>query len=247
MISLGERGIRGVVLDIEGTTTPIAFVYEVLFPYARAHLRDFLEAHRESEALDEVVHGLRAERLAEMVGGESPPEIGETRGNELGAIAAYVEWLMDRDRKSPPLKLLQGMIWERGYTDGTLKGEVFPDVPDALARCHSNGVEIAIYSSGSALAQRLLFKTTKFGDLTRYIGHYFDTAVGSKRSAESYEHIAKALKRPPANLLFISDLSAELDAASSTGWETILCVRPGNNAEISRGREVILSFDEIVA
>ena len=247
-IALGERGARGVVLDIEGTTTPVAFVYDVLFPYARVRLREYLAENRESEELRDVFRGLRAERLAEVVGGAAPPEIDATSGDEaLGSVATYVEWLMDRDRKSPGLKLLQGKIWERGYHDGTLRGQVFPDVPGALERWRAAGITVAIYSSGNVLAQRLLFATTTFGDLTPLIDHFFDTGVGPKRSADSYHRIASQVHRENPELLFISDVSAELEAARSAGLQTLLCIRPGNDAEVTSSQDVILTFDEIVA
>lgn len=216
-IALRERGVRGIVLDIEGTTTPVAFVTDVLFPYARLHLRDYLRDHVERDEA----------------------KVAET--------AARMESLMDRDVKDPELKALQGKIWVRGYGDGTLKGEVFPDVPPALERWHGAGLDLAIYSSGSVLAQRLLFGTTPAGDLTKRIGHYFDTGVGPKRSSESYTHIATAMARAPRELLFLSDVVAELDAARAAGLQAALCVRPGNAAQDERGVEVIRTFDEVTA
>ena len=163
-----------------------------------------------------------------------------------GDLAAYVEWLMDRDRKSPGLKLLQGKIWARGYTDGTLRGEVFPDVPPALERWRFAGISLAIYSSGSVQAQHMLFGTTKFGDLTLRFAHFFDTAVGPKRSRESYERIASEMKQPPGALLFLSDVTEELDAARAAGLQTVLCVRPGNAPHTPGSGDEIRSFDEIV-
>jgi enolase-phosphatase E1 len=152
---------------------------------------------------------------------------------------------MDRDRKSPGLKLLQGRIWERGYDDGTLVGEVFPDVPPAFEHWHSAGIDIAIYSSGSVLGQRLLFGHTRHGDLTRHIRWYFDTGVGAKREAGSYETIARATQLPGEELLFVSDVTQELDAAARAGLRSVLCVRPGNAAAVTEGRDVVHSFDEL--
>jgi enolase-phosphatase E1 len=214
-IALGERGVRGIILDIEGTTTPVAFVYDVLFPYARAHLRDYLRDHVEQDEA------------------------------KVAEIAARMESLMDRDVKDPELKALQGKIWVRGYGDGTLKGQVFPDVPPALERWHAAGLDVAIYSSGSVLAQRLLFGTTPAGDLTKLIGHYFDTGVGPKRAQESYARIASELGRAPRELLFISDVVAELDAARAARVQAALCVRPGNAAQDDAAADVMRSFDEI--
>src|SRR5262249_25165140 len=147
---------------------------------------------------------------------------------DAGALQAYAAALMDRDSKSPGLKVLQGLIWERGYREGVLRGDVFGDVPRALQRWSEHGLALAVYSSGSELAQRLLFRSTQFGDLTLHFTHFFDTRVGAKRQPESYRNIARAMARPAAQLLFISDVVAELDAARASGWATILCVRPGN-------------------
>jgi enolase-phosphatase E1 len=234
------RGIRGVVLDIEGTTTPVSFVYDVLFPYARAHLREFLDSQVDFGGVEQEEALLHAEYLEDLRSGESPPD-----PRREATLPAYVEWLMHRDRKSPGLKRLQGRIWERGYAEGTLVGEVFPDVPRALRRWYEAGTAIAIYSSGSVLGQRLLFGHTRVGDLTRYIRRYFDTAVGSKRTVKSYVAIAEAMELTGWQLLFVSDVPQELDAAAESGMRTVLCVRPGNAPVESAGRDVIQSFDEI--
>jgi enolase-phosphatase E1 len=245
-VALGERGVRGVVLDIEGTTTPIAFVYDALFPYARSHLRPYLDAHFAASDLDEVARLLRAEWEDDVERGEGPPDWRDVeRDAHLACLAAYALWLMHRDRKSPGLKLLQGLIWAEGYADGSLRGEVFPDVPPALERWHRDRLTIAIYSSGSVQAQQLLFSTTPAGDLTRFIGHFFDTGVGPKQSPDSYTEIAKSLGLPGRHLLFISDVGVELEAAREAEFQTLLCIRPGNSAEISSRDEVIRSFDEI--
>lgn len=235
------------VLDIEGTTTPVSFVYDVLFPYARQHVREYLAEKLDSEELRDVVHGLRAERAADATRGAMPDDVvGSSEHDPVNTLVAYVEWLMDHDRKSTALKLLQGKVWERGYRDGTLKGEVFPDVPPALTRWHAEGLSVAIYSSGSVLAQRLLFSTTPEGDLTGFITNFFDTSVGPKHSADSYRRITQALKRDPSDLLFVSDVTAELAAASGAGIETVLCLRPGHAEPPATHEERISSFDELV-
>lgn len=135
---------------------------------------------------------------------------------------------MDRDRKSQGLKLLQGLIWERGYRDGALHGDVYDDVPDAMRRWHCEGVTIAIYSSGSELAQRLLFGSTAHGDLTPFITAFFDTRVGVKTSPESYRAIAKQLRLAERDIVFISDVTSELRAAQAAGLQVLLSIRPGN-------------------
>ena len=247
-VALGSLGVRGVVLDIEGTTTPISFVYDVLFPYARTHLRSFLESRSTSGLLAEVDRQLREEHAADVARGDAPPPLPAdvSSGNTVD-LEPYVLWLMDRDRKSPGLKLLQGLIWQRGFADGTLRGEIFPDVAPALDRWHSRAIDVAIYSSGSVLAQRLIFGHTPSGDLTPRISQFFDATIGPQRSADSYRHIASELNRAPNELLFLSDVHAELLAARAAGFKTMLCVRPGNPEPPREGEVAVETFDDIVA
>jgi enolase-phosphatase E1 len=153
---------------------------------------------------------------------------------------------MERDRKSPGLKLLQGLIWQRGFADGTLRGELFPDVPPALDRWRAESIDVAIYSSGSVLAQRLIFGHTAAGDLTPQISQFFDATIGPKRSADSYRQIASELHREPNELLFLSDVHAELSAARAAGFQTILCVRPGNPEAPREDEVAIATFDDLV-
>ncbi len=209
------------LLDIEGTTTPIAFVYEVLFPFAWRRIAAYLQEHwNEADVLD-----IRA-RFALEHSKEDPSPGFDIR--TLAGAAGYAAWLMERDRKTPGLKFLQGYIWNDGYREGELKGDVFPDVPFAIERWHRAGTGIAIYSSGSVLAQRLLFASTQAGDLTPLIAGFFDTSVGPKTDPKSYARIAAALDAYPADITFVSDVPAELLAAREAGCEAILCVRPGN-------------------
>jgi enolase-phosphatase E1 len=247
-VALGAMGVRGVVLDVEGTTTPIAFAYEVLFPYARRELRTFLESHAAGGLLAEVARLLRLEHDADVRSGEAPPPLQLPGGDEdVTTLGPYVEWLMDRDRKSPGLKLLQGLIWKGGFEDGTLRGHFFPDVAPALERWRAASIDIAIYSSGSELAQRLIVGHAAAGDLTPLITRFFDATIGPKRSADSYRHIAAEMGLPAAECLFVSDVHAELEAASAAGMHALLCVRPGN-AEAPRDDEpVVRSFEEIGA
>jgi enolase-phosphatase E1 len=238
-------GVRGaldaIVLDIEGTTTPISFVYDVLFPFARRHLREFLKDERSSPRVADAVVGLELEWADDVAKGNAPPIWSEID------LAAYVEWLMDLDRKSPALKSLQGLIWERGYRSGELTSEIFTDVGPALERWRAAGLRVAIYSSGSVLAQRLLFGHTPAGDLTPFFSGFFDTAVGPKTVADSYRAIAVALECAPARLLFVSDVVAELNAAHAVGCRTALAVRPGNPPQPpAPAGDSIRSFNEIV-
>ena len=236
--------IRAILLDVEGTTTPVSFVYDVLFPYARRHLRDYLESRVSGGGLDNAARMLAGEWAADVAHGEPVPPV-RPASDEVASVADYLSWLMDRDRKSPGLKLIQGEIWERGYHDGELRGQVFPDVPRAFATWTAAGVAIAIYSSGSVLAQRLLFAHSTAGDLTSSIAYYFDTAVGGKRSPESYSRIAGALGLAPVDVAFISDVDAELEAARAAGCSVVMCVREGNAAASSRVVPVVHSFDEL--
>ena len=230
-VDLARRGIRAVLLDIEGTTTPIAFVHEELFGFARARLHEYLLAHQGSAALSDVEQRLRMEHAADLARGETPPPWTEPASS---ALEAYARWLMARDRKSPGLKLLQGQIWEEGYQSGVLRGQVFEDVPRAIRRWHDAGVTIAIYSSGSELAQRRLFESTEQGDLTPCLTAFFDTAVGAKIASDSYGRIAQALGLTPAEILFVSDVVSELDAARAAGLPVVLSIRPGNPPPILR-------------
>jgi enolase-phosphatase E1 len=247
-VTLGSLGVRGVVLDIEGTTTPIAFVYNVLFPYARTHLREFLSTRAPSGLLAEVDSQLREEHAADVARGNAPPPLpADMSSGNAADLEPYVLWLMDRDRKSAGLKLLQGMIWQRGFADGSLRGELFPDVAPALERWRSSSIDVAIYSSGSVLAQRLIFGHTPAGDLTPRISQFFDATIGPKRAADSYRHIASELHHRPNELLFLSDVHAELSAARAAGFQALLCVRPGNPEPAREDEKIIESFDDIVA
>lgn len=221
--------MRAIVLDIEGTTTPIAFVHEVLFPYARTRLSEFLGAEWTSPEVAEAVRRLTAERAADKsAGAHLPPWSAGSTAARMASVAAYCGWLMDRDRKSPGLKTLQGLIWECGYQAGTLRGIVFPDVAPAMRRWKAAGLDIAIYSSGSELAQRRLFESTTEGDLTPLVTAFFDTAIGGKTEPESYRRIAARLGRAPGDVLFVSDLTREIAAAREAGLHVLLSLRPGN-------------------
>ncbi len=242
-VRLSARGVGCVLLDIEGTTTPISFVHDVLFRFARQHLESYLRDERNSPALRDIVYRLRTEHAEDVARGESPPPYEE---HGIDWPAAYLRWLMDRDRKSPALKQLQGLIWERGYRAGELRGQVFSEVPTAIRAWRANGIDVAIYSSGSELAQRRLFESIEDNDLTPFITAFFDTAVGPKQSAESYANIARALERDPASMLFVSDVTAELAAARVAGMQVLLSIRPGNGVQPDTGHfEGVRTFEEI--
>lgn len=230
--------MRALLLDIEGTTTPLTFVTRVLFPYAREHARAFLQAHAGDRDVQADVRALAAEHAADEGAGARPPAWSETTESAV----AYVHFLMDQDRKSTALKSLQGRMWAEGYARGALRGEVYGDVPRAFARWRDQGRTIAIFSSGSVLAQTLIFRHLPGGDLTPFLRAYFDTTTGPKREPRSYAAIAEALGVEPASVLFLSDVAEELDAARASGMQTALCVREGPPA--AGTHPVIRTFDE---
>jgi len=223
---------RAILLDIEGTTTPVAFVYEVLFPYARKNLEDYVRAHSRGPGLEADLARLSIEQAADPEQTDASP-------------IEYLLWLMDRDRKSTALKAIQGKIWEDGYRSGSLQGSVYDDVPRAFERWTREERRIAIFSSGSVLAQRLLFSHTPFGDLMSFIEEYFDTTVGSKKEAESYTKISRGLRLEASEILFVSDVVDELEAAKAAGMETALCVRSPSK-DSPQWLRTIHSFDELM-
>jgi enolase-phosphatase E1 len=238
-LALRARGVEAVVLDIEGTTTPLSFVHDVLFPYARAHLEAFVADPAHDDVVTDVSARLEHEHAAE-VDLTAPAWHASTAEARRSSVIAYAVFLMACDRKSPALKTLQGHIWAEGYRRGALRGVVYDDVPPALERWHSAGITLAIYSSGSVQAQQLIFSTTAAGDLTKYFSHYFDTAVGPKRSPDSYTHIATALGIAPSRILFVSDLAEELAAARLAGLQVVIAVRSDLSAPRGLGADQII-------
>lgn len=234
--------IKTILLDIEGTTTPVEFVTEVLFPYARRQVEPFLREHSDDAGVRADLEGLKLEQAQDAAQGLAPPPWSDP---SMEAATRYVHWLMDRDRKSTSLKSLQGKIWEAGYRAGEIRGQVFDDVPRALQRWRGQGRKVAIFSSGSVLAQKRLFSSTAAGDLTEFICGYFDTTTGPKRDAKSYQRIAQAVGVEPSAMLFISDTVPEADAARAAGLETLLCVRGAHSPSEPHGHAAIRSFDEV--
>ena len=213
-------GGRGILLDVEGTTSSISFVYDVLFAFARQHVGDFLLQHR----LDPAVQAAAAALATET--GAADATLADPAGTTRLALAAID--LMNRDVKSTPLKALQGMIWRSGFDSGELVSHVFDDVPETLAQWADSGLDVRIYSSGSIDAQKLFFSHTCAGDLTPHLRGHYDTTTGPKREAASYRAIAADMGMEPREILFISDVGEELDAARQAGMATALAIRPGN-------------------
>jgi enolase-phosphatase E1 len=238
--------IRVILLDIEGTTTPIEFVHRTLFSYARQNLSAFLQKSFGEPEVRTCVADLKAQHALDRKAAQNPPEWrSDTQKPEIEAAVQYGIWLMDRDSKIGPLKALQGMIWQEGYRSGMLRGQIFPDVPAAFDRWRQQGKDISIYSSGSTLAQEMLFRTTEFGDLAAKIKAFFDTRVGAKSNTESYKKIASVAGQPENQFLFFSDTIAELDAARSAGMQTALVVRSSKADVSSTKHAAIKSFDEL--
>jgi enolase-phosphatase E1 len=230
--------MRAILLDIEGTTTPITFVLDILFPYAKTHISKFVETH--FDALRHEIEQLVAESASDE---KYTVPVDPT---EPGSISTYLEFLIDENRKSTPLKSMQGMIWKEGYESGKLISVLFDDVAPAFEKWHDAGATIAIYSSGSILAQQLLFRHTNYGDMTPYISKYFDTTTGGKREPNSYSKIARELGREPRHVTFCSDIPAELDAARNAGLKTVLVVREGNEpVDNPESYRIIQAFDEL--
>jgi enolase-phosphatase E1 len=236
-----------VLLDIEGTTTPVDFVYQTLFPFARKRLADYLSENFSEPEMQSILAQLFEEHSRDVAAGLDPPALEKPSPETHKTTAtAYLHWLMDRDRKSTPLKSLQGKIWQQGYETGELLSEVFADVPEAFLKWKSRKKALAIFSSGSVLAQKLLFAHTVAGDLTKYLSAYFDTNIGAKREAESYRRIAAALQQAPPQIIFFSDVVAELDAAQAAGMQTVLCLRPGNAPQpAAQAHRAIHTFNEM--
>jgi enolase-phosphatase E1 len=219
--------VRLVLLDIEGTVGPVSFVRDVLFPYAHQRIGDFLREHSTDTDVTSTVTELRRLHSHDMASGDPPPAWGK---NDIAGATAYARWLIDRDRKVTPLKDLQGRIWKRGYEMGELKAPLFDDVAPAFRRWRASGIEIAIYSSGSVMAQRLYFAHTTEGDLTPAIRAYFDTTSGPKTNAASYARIASALNLTAQDIVFVSDTEDEVAAADAAGLRAVVRAAPGETA-----------------
>jgi enolase-phosphatase E1 len=241
-----DTQINIILLDIEGTTTPVDFVYKTLFPYASNRIESFLREHiKEPEILSIIDQLYRHYQIDKVQETQLQPWTDETCESLLHSAIAYCQWLMSKDIKNTALKSLQGKIWEEGYNKGALRGIVYPDVPPAFERWRQQKREICIYSSGSILAQKLLFSTVSSGDLTPHIAAFFDTGIGHKTSTESYRKIAQSLARNPSDFLFVSDSMKELRAAHDATMHTILCNRDLRSPELSKERAIVESFHEI--
>ena len=220
-------GIQHVLLDIEGTTCPVSFVGEVLFPYAKQQMPAFLADQAENPIVQELLI-----QVFEAWDKDTDNEAAALRQrycqNDSKAAVSYLGWLIEKDRKLTPLKELQGLIWRQGYDQGLLKAPLYADVPEALERWHSAGLELSTYSSGSINAQKLLYRHSSYEDLSILFRSWFDTNIGSKVSSQSYTKIAEALKSSPEQIVFISDRKSELIAAEEAGVKVLFSQRVDN-------------------
>ncbi|NRH29135.1 acireductone synthase [Pseudomonas sp. MS19] len=217
--------VKAILTDIEGTTSAVSFVFDVLFPYAVEHLPAFVLEHAHEPQVAQLLDAVREDST-------------EPEADTIRVIEILLQWIAD-DRKATPLKALQGMIWQQGYANGQLKGHVYPDAVEALKRWKQQGYALYVYSSGSIQAQKLIFGCSEAGDLSPLFSGYFDTISGPKREAGSYQRIAEAIGLPAEAIVFLSDVVEELDAAQQAGMQTIGLVREGGELA---GHECVASF-----
>ena len=222
--------IRAIVTDIEGTTSSIRFVHDVLFPYARERMAAFVRARADEPQVAAELDAVRREAGAAL--------------DLDGVIQQLIAWI-DADRKSTPLKALQGMIWEAGFRNGDFTGHVYADAVRHLREWHARGITLYVFSSGSVQAQRLLFGHSDAGDLTSLFSGFYDTRIGAKLDASAYSAIAADIGLAPADILFLSDIEGELDAARAAGMHTLWLVRDGA-PEPTAGHRQVKDFDAIL-
>jgi len=222
--------IKAIVTDIEGTTSSISFVHDVLFPYARKQMRQFI--------------------CQSVQDGKASTHINDVRmetGNldmDLSQVAdQLIQWI-DEDKKITPLKAIQGLIWEQGYQHGDFKGHIYKDAVEYLKKWHEAGILLYVYSSGSVQAQKLLFGYTEYGDLNYLFSGYFDTRTGAKVEVQSYRNIIEQLALAADEILFLSDIEKELDAARNAGMQTCWLVREGET-DIQAGHHQVSVFSDI--
>jgi enolase-phosphatase E1 len=237
-----HRGIRLVLLDIEGTTCPVRFVTHTLFPYASRAMKGFLEA--------EAGQKHDAQRLVDTVRqswvNDADPAARKLRERNRDDVSGYLSLLIQQDRKLTALKELQGLVWQAGYDSGELVAPLFADVPDSLRNWKDQGLTLAVYSSGSVTAQKLLYSHTTAGDLSMLFGHWFDTTVGPKSEIQSYIEIASQLALQPQRILFISDSTPECRAAHAAGMAVLFSSREGNQNQNTEGFREISDFRQLV-
>lgn len=219
---MNNSEIKQFIFDIEGTTSPISFVHDILFPYSKNNLLNFL---KENKISNSIFSNLKEENEKDVKLNlySIPLE------NSVNSLFSYLEFLISIDRKNSGLKEIQGEIWKHGYETGELKSQIFPDTLDFFQFIQSQNKKINIYSSGSILAQKLIFKYSNLGDLSSYISNYFDTGVGHKRDFNSYLKISEMLNCNPNEIIFFTDVQEEADSALSIGIKSYILLRNGNS------------------
>jgi enolase-phosphatase E1 len=237
---IDRRGYRQLLLDIEGTTCPVSFVAETLFPYASRHLGAYLQAHRDQATVRQLLSDVE-----EAWERDADPEARQLRQQQAEALD-YLQLLIRQDRKLTALKELQGLVWRDGYDRGDLRAPLYADVPAALQRWHARGVALAVYSSGSVGAQQLLYGHSDAGNLQPLFQHWFDTRIGAKQEPASYERITQELHCSSAAVLFVSDALAECEAAAAAGMAVLFSDRDGNPQRDPGRFERISSFDQLL-
>lgn len=221
--------ITTIITDIEGTTSSLSFVKDVLFPYARQHIATYVKENADNEQVAQQIDAVKST----MGKNASLDEVGQQ----------LIVWI-DEDQKITPLKTLQGMIWEAGYRSGDFTGHIYEDAYQQLKTWYSQDIKLYVYSSGSVFAQKLLYGFSDFGDITPLFSGYFDTNIGHKREASSYENILNSINAPSESVLFLSDIIEELDAARTAGMKTYWLIRD-NALPDSPSHRVARSFNQI--
>lgn len=228
---MANKKVKYILTDIEGTTTSIKFVYDILFPYFRKHLED----------LKQLTHLTEVQQAFKKTVDLAVSLEGKNLRSTDDVIETLLQWSKE-DRKITPLKTLQGILWETGYKNGEIKGHVYADVSPALEKWHKSGLKLGVFSSGSIAAQKLIFGYSEAGDLTPYFSNYFDTTTGGKRETETYQKISTELNLDPSEILFLSDIIEELQAAEMAGYQTIQVAREGTEANWSR---IVADFGDL--
>ncbi len=228
---MNSKNIQFILTDIEGTTTSVSFVYDILFPYFRNNISKLKDLQNNQDVHDAF------EQVIELTKDLENLQLIDTKD----IIGKLLQWSLE-DKKITPLKTLQGILWQEGYKSKEIKGHVYPDVKSNLIEWKKRGINLGVFSSGSVTAQKLIFGYSEQGDLTPYFSYYFDTKTGGKREVETYSKISEEINISPSSILFLSDIIEELEAAQLAGYQTIQLVREGT---INNWRDYVSDFDEV--